>query len=142
MPAFARKRHEAHRGLSLETPRAVGFCLLLARAVLERIGGLDERYGSGNFEDDDFCIRARIAGFRIRIAQDVFVHHTGSQTFKHSGINYRDAMVRNWELFRKKWQLPSSATLSSGYPVPNRLPQGVPLFIPLPVLNHTHRFEP
>ena len=35
--------------------RIAGFCILIRRAVIEKIGGLDERYAIGNFEDDDFC---------------------------------------------------------------------------------------
>ena len=80
----------------------VGFCLLARKAVIDRIGGLDEQFGSGNFEDDDLCIRAAGAGFKSRIARDVFIHHTGSQTFKGAGIDYHRIMLRNWELFKAK----------------------------------------
>ncbi|HEY9173466.1 MAG TPA: glycosyltransferase, partial [Verrucomicrobiae bacterium] len=111
LPAFAKQWAQTHAGQSFEVGRAVGFCLLARREVIERIGGLDERFGSGNFEDDDFCIRARLAGFRIRIAKDVFIHHTGSQTFKGAKIDYRSAMLRNWDLFRAKWQLPPDVAL-------------------------------
>ncbi|HLH52263.1 MAG TPA: glycosyltransferase [Verrucomicrobiae bacterium] len=141
LPVFAAAWANTHRDESFETPRAVGFCLLLRRAVLERIGGLDESFGSGNFEDDDFCIRARIAGFRVRIAKDVFIHHTGSQTFKGSRINYREAMHRNWDIFRTKWKLPAEVTLGNGYPVPNRLPDGVDLKIEVPPLEITHESD-
>jgi len=118
--------------------RVVGFCLLMRRAVLEKIGGLDERYGSGNFEDDDLCIRARLGGFGIAIAKSVFVHHAGSQTFKGAKMDYRACMSRNWELFKTKWGLPKLLTLDKGYPSPSSLPPGVPLRIPLPNLRDSH----
>ncbi|MCG7851586.1 MAG: hypothetical protein MIO92_03610, partial [Methanosarcinaceae archaeon] len=54
--------------------RVVGFCMLIKRAVIDKIGGMDERYGLGNFEDDDFSLRAALAGFESRIAEDCFVH--------------------------------------------------------------------
>jgi GT2 family glycosyltransferase/Tfp pilus assembly protein PilF len=136
--AFAESWSVAHNAQSTEVGRTVGFCLLARREVVERIGGLDERFGSGNFEDDDFCIRARLAGFRIRIAQDVFVHHTGSQTFKGAKIDYRAAMLRNWDLFRTKWQLPADVALERGYPLPQCLPTGVSLNVPISGLNVTH----
>jgi tetratricopeptide (TPR) repeat protein/GT2 family glycosyltransferase len=100
---------------------------------------LDERFGSGNFEDDDFCIRARLAGFHIRIAQDAFVHHTGSQTFKGAKIDYRQAMLRNWDLFRAKWQMGADVSLEKGYPVPKTLPAGIKINVPLPRLELTHK---
>ena len=43
--------------------RVVGFCMLIKRAVINKIGGMDGRYGLGNFEDDDFSLRATLAGF-------------------------------------------------------------------------------
>ncbi len=128
-----------HDGQSSETNRAVGFCLVGRRAVLDRIGGLDERFGSGNFEDDDYCVRARMAGFGIRIAKDVFIHHTGSQTFKGAKIDYRQVMLRNWGLFCRKWDLPEEISLERGYPIPKKLPPGIALKVPLPDLSLTHR---
>ncbi len=142
LPAFAEQWSQTHAGQSFEIGRAVGFCLLARREVIERVGGLDERFGSGNFEDDDFCIRARLAGFRIRIAKDVFIHHTGSQTFKGAKIDYRAAMLRNWDLFRAKWQLPTDVVLERGYPLPHQLPAGVSLNLPVAALTLTHQNTP
>ena len=139
MPAFAAAWRQQHLGKSVEVNRAVGFCLLMSRAVLEQIGGLDEQFGSGNFEDDDLCIRARLAGFGVRIAQEVFIHHTGSQTFKGARIDYRQAMLRNWDLFRKKWQLSPDSSLERGYHFPKSLPAGLELKVTLPNLSLSHQ---
>ncbi len=138
MHEFARNFARANAGKSFEVVRAVGFCLLATRAVIAKIGGLDEGFGSGNFEDDDFCLRAQLAGFRTRIACDSFVHHTGSQTFAGQKIDYRVSMQRNWDIFRTKWQLPVEATLEHGYPIPKQLPPGLALNLPLPKLATSH----
>jgi GT2 family glycosyltransferase/Tfp pilus assembly protein PilF len=138
MHAFAGRYTQANAGQSIEAVRAVGFCLLVAQEVVNQIGGLDERFGSGNFEDDDFCIRAQLAGFRIRVARDSFVHHVGSQTFKGAKIDYRQAMLRNWDLFRAKWEFPAETTLERGYPMPKQLPKNLALKIALPALGATH----
>jgi GT2 family glycosyltransferase/glycosyltransferase involved in cell wall biosynthesis len=139
MPRFAEQWTRNHRRQSFEVARAVGFCLVARREVVQAIGGLDERFGSGNFEDDDFCIRARLAGFRARVAQDVFIHHVGSQTFKGAKIDYRHAMQRNWNLFRAKWRMGDEVLLEKGYPVPTVLPKGVEIKIQLPRLEQTHK---
>ncbi|MCZ7626168.1 MAG: hypothetical protein M5R38_10545 [Candidatus Methylomirabilis sp.] len=81
---------------------------------MARIGGLDERFGSGNFEDDDLCIRAFQVGFRARIALDVFIHHAGSQTFKAAKIDYRQSLMRNWKLFKRKWGIPADSPVRKG----------------------------
>jgi GT2 family glycosyltransferase/Tfp pilus assembly protein PilF/HPt (histidine-containing phosphotransfer) domain-containing protein len=138
MQQFAAAWTQAHAGETQPSNRLVGFCLLFNRAVLDAIGGLDESFGSGNFEDDDYCIRARLAGFSSRIARAAFIHHTGSQTFKGARIDYRAAMMRNWDIFRAKWAFPASVTLETGYPFPARKPDHVALQIALPSLASSH----
>lgn len=93
--------------------RVVGFCMLVKRQVIEKIGGLDTRYGTGNFEDDDFCIRAAVAGFRCAIARDAYVHHFGSATFSGERIDYRDLLLKNWEIFKRKWGIAQETAYGS-----------------------------
>jgi O-antigen biosynthesis protein len=71
-----------HIGQSKTVARLLGFCMLVRRDVVKRIGAFDERFGLGNYEDDDYCLRARLAGFECRLAEDVFIHHTGGQDFQ------------------------------------------------------------
>ena len=142
MPAFAARWAAGHEGQSEAVRRLVGFCLMFRREVLERIGGLDERFGSGNYEDDDYCLRAALAGYPARIAKDIFIHHAGSQTFKHARIDYRQAMLTNWALFKAKWDLPADAPLEKGYAAPAVLPPGLSLKVPLPPLHLTHALFP
>src|SRR5262249_45991716 len=94
--------------------RLVGFCLLARREVIDAIGGLDERFGAGNFEDDDFCLRARAAGFGAVIARDAFVHHTGNQTFAGQRIDYAQSLTRNLAIFEEKWGRSIEAVLRDG----------------------------
>ena len=115
MHHFAKQWSVEHKGQTIEFHRVVGFSLLAKREVIDRIGGLDERFGSGNFEDDDFCLRAAAAGYKARIARDAFIHHTGSQTFKGAGINYQQILERNWEIFKTKWKLPQDLPYSANY---------------------------
>ncbi len=142
MPAFAAQLSSAQSGQSLEVPRLVGFCLLLRRSVIEKIGGLDAQFGSGNFEDDDLCLRAGFAGFKLRIARDAFVHHTGGQTFKGAKIDYRASMLRNWDLFKTKWSMPKAQPIENGYRLPSALPTGLPIHISLPEIQSTHQSLP
>ncbi len=69
-----------------------GFCLLVRRECMEGIGPggefLDPLFdqGMGMFGDNDISLRASIAGYRLAIALDAWVHHTGSATFRALGI--------------------------------------------------------
>ena len=141
MLQFARAWSAQNADQTLPANRLVGFCLAFRRDVLDAIGGLDEKFGSGNFEDDDFCLRAKFAGFNSRIARSVFIHHTGSQTFKGAKIDYRDAMLRNWNYFINKWQFGPAASLERGYPIPTSKPESLALKVALPELNTTHSTE-
>lgn len=57
------------------------FCVAIKREVIDSVGMLDEKFGRGWFEDDDYNIRVRAAGYETIIADDVFVHHEHSATF-------------------------------------------------------------
>jgi GT2 family glycosyltransferase/FMN phosphatase YigB (HAD superfamily)/tetratricopeptide (TPR) repeat protein len=139
LPCFAAQWSAEHAGETTEAGRLVGFCLMMRRAVVEGIGGLDPRFGSGNFEDDDFCIRARLAGFKMIIVRDSFVHHTGGQTFKGAKMDYRASLSRNWALFKAKWAMPKEAPMEQGYCLPAAVPPGVELCLALPELADTHK---
>jgi GT2 family glycosyltransferase/glycosyltransferase involved in cell wall biosynthesis len=104
MHAFAREIQGRNAGRTEHCMRLVGFCLLIRRQVLDIIGGLDEGYLTGNYEDDDLCLRSCIAGFRNIIARDVFVHHFGSMTFKVNSIEHSRTMDANREHFLRKWK--------------------------------------
>ncbi len=139
LPAFAAQVASARSGQSAEVPRLVGFCLLMRRSAVEKIGGLDAQFGSGNFEDDDLCLRAGFAGFKLRIALDAFVHHTGGQTFRGAKIDYRASMLRNWDLFKTKWNMPKDRPIENGYRLPDSLPAGLSVKIALPEMQSTHQ---
>jgi O-antigen biosynthesis protein len=103
MHHFARKWRDEHRGQWFTVPKLSGFCLLMHRAVYEKIGGLDERFGIGLFDDDDLAERARRAGFELAVAHDLFVHHFGSRTFAGNGIDAGKLLDENARRFAAKW---------------------------------------
>ena len=84
------------------------FLLMVRREVIEAIGGFDETFSPWGFEDDDFTLRAHLAGFRNRVALDVFVRHepyAGSR----KALKHAELLQRNWGRFAAKWGLPAGA---------------------------------
>jgi GT2 family glycosyltransferase len=111
------------------------FLLLMRREVLDTIGGFDERFSPWGFEDDDFTLRATLAGFRNRCALDVFVrheHYGGAKAARHN-----DLLQRNWCEFAGKWAGRPDAKYgdySVLEPALKRSFERSELFVPLPAL--------
>jgi GT2 family glycosyltransferase len=109
----------------VDTDMLVGFCLAIRRNVWDEVGGFDEAFGLGTFEDNDLCYRIRRAGYRLVAAARSFVHHHGSKTLgrlssarveprregQEEGSDRREtgafdlgALMRtNEALYRRKW---------------------------------------
>jgi GT2 family glycosyltransferase len=79
--AIAEQRHRLFAGHLTATTFLGFFCCVIRREVLEEVGFLDERFGRGGMEDDDFCVRVAAAGFSLVVARDVFVLHWGGASF-------------------------------------------------------------
>jgi glycosyltransferase involved in cell wall biosynthesis len=105
MHRFARTWRGQHRGQWFAVSKLSGFCLLMKRAVYEAIGGLDERFGLGFFDDDDLAERGWRAGFELAVAHDLYVHHFGSRTFAGNGVDAEKLLDENAGRFAAKWGL-------------------------------------
>lgn len=109
--AFAKDFRKSFRGLYLPRYRVVGFCFLFKRELIDRIGYFDERFTPGNFEDDDYCLRALAAGYRNMICGDVFIHHHGTKS--HDPSTYQAILDANQKKFEAKWDELTPKTVSA-----------------------------
>jgi GT2 family glycosyltransferase len=104
MAMLARRYTRARRGQ--RTPLAVMhfFCTMVPRRVWEEVGELDEAFGVGMFEDDDYTQRARRAGYEIACAEDVFMHHHHSASFGQlAPETYQELFACNRRYYESKW---------------------------------------
>lgn len=91
-------------GRCFELPVVAFFCVMLRRRTYEEVGALDEGFGMGFFEDDDYCCRVRATGRTIRCAEDVFVHHELSASFGKVDVEARrELFERNRRYYESKW---------------------------------------
>ena len=87
-------------------PNVHGFCMLIMREVIDKIGGFDERYNPGGMEDVDYCMRARLAGFGVVISAKSLVRHKAHQVYD---LNEITSEVRgkkdqeHWGLYYEKF---------------------------------------
>ena len=84
-----------NRGVIVDLPSGIGFCLYISRRCLDRIGGLSERIERGYLEDVEFCLRAREHGMRAVCATDLYVAHVGSRSFRHEK---KSLVARNFKV--------------------------------------------
>ncbi|KYH32685.1 glycosyltransferase [Neomoorella mulderi] len=134
LETWAHKWHQKNAGNLKLINRLIGFLWMIKRKVVDDVGGLDPLYGIGNFEDDDYCLRAQLAGYKLVLAEDVFVHHYGSQSFRQHSRAYADILQTNAMLFAVKWGIQMHGNSYSPVDVVSRGPKGFDpgdLYIPL-----------
>jgi GT2 family glycosyltransferase/glycosyltransferase involved in cell wall biosynthesis len=67
-----------------DMPLLNGFCLAIHSRVIEEIGYFDEdNFGAGYGEENDYCLRARKAGFRLTLVDNLYVFHAQSKSYSH-----------------------------------------------------------
>jgi GT2 family glycosyltransferase len=77
-------------------------CAYLKREVLRAVGGLSEDYES-YFEDTDYSLRARQAGFRTLLCGDVTLVHREHGSTSGDIRAFMQIFQKSRETFRKKW---------------------------------------
>ncbi len=106
MIEFARTYTQQHAQTSREIRMLAMFCLALRRDVFDKVGLLDERFGIGMFEDEDYSIRVRQAGYQVLCADDIFVHHFSQAAFGElcSSGEFDRLLESNRSRLEEKWQ--------------------------------------
>lgn len=104
----ARSRAADHAGEWLEIGTPAMFCLAMRRQTYLRLGPLDEGYEIGLLEDDDYAERARRAGYQLRCADDVLVHHFGEASFGAlvASGEHAQILAANQRRYAQKWGRP------------------------------------
>ncbi len=102
----------------IELPTGVGFCMGVNFHTWKKIGPFDENnFGRGYGEENDWCMRARKAGYRNLLAANLFVWHKHGGSFASS--EKQELAKRNLERL---------ATLHPDYqPLVNQFIQADPL---------------
>ncbi len=72
------------------------------REVYELLGGFDERFKNGTWEDKDHFVRAKDAGFKIGKNHAAYVKHTGRATMGKLYPKQED-FHENAQRFKDKW---------------------------------------
>ena len=99
---FAGKVLRSGKNKYMEMNQCQGFCMLIKREVIEKIGYLDERFGIGGFDDTDYSMRAHLAGYKCACVYSAYVYHREHKTFDKLGD--RKALQKEAEKrYFEKW---------------------------------------
>ncbi|MFN3413675.1 MAG: glycosyltransferase family 2 protein [Thermoanaerobaculum sp.] len=99
--SLARRQRYFRRSLSMGAVAL--FCAACWRTTWDKVGGLDEDFGLGLFEDDDFSARLKEAGYQLRCRLDAYVHHFQGSSFRQMQDQaYLNLYERNRRLFWAK----------------------------------------
>ena len=107
MEVFAGELMWANDGCIADIHMLAMFCVAFRRDTHQKVGPLDEEFGIGMFEDDDYSLRVKQCNLRVICAADVFVHHFGQAAFKElipSGA-YDELFTENRRRFESKWNI-------------------------------------
>ena len=108
-----------NKGKYVETNQCMGFCMLIKRELISKIGLLDEVYGVGGFDDTEFSMRAHKLGYKCVSASDAYVFHDWHTSFNKAG-NREELVKRNEKIFFGRW----GKHLRIAYPILNDSEKG------------------
>jgi len=104
MEAFAANRAQTMANKAFDIRMLAFYCVLARKEQFDQLGGLDERFAVGMFEDDDLAVRYYQAGFKVVCAEDVFIHHFQSASFgKLNKAHYEKIFAENRKKYEEKW---------------------------------------
>lgn len=95
------QQYFADETIALDVVTGVGFCLLLRRSILQKVGLFDDIYGKGYCEESDLCMRLTTQGYRTVLSPNVYVYHQGQASFTHSHERY----IANRRIFDQRWKV-------------------------------------
>lgn len=105
LDAYAAAWFAKYEGQAFEAGTLFGWLLMARRSDWEAIGGFDERFQNA-FEDNDLSLRFTLAGMKLLVARDVFVHHEGQGTIlSHFTVEqYAQNGYAQKKVFADKWR--------------------------------------
>ncbi|MBK9063595.1 MAG: glycosyltransferase [Acidobacteria bacterium] len=98
--SFARRVGRTSPARYPDAVTVVGFCLLVKRDVITSLGVFDTIFGRGYCEETDLHYRARAAGRRCVVADDVWIYHRHGGSFTDGAAR----TARNMEILMGRWR--------------------------------------
>lgn len=108
MQKLAEQHNKSNPARWEDRMRLVTYVCLFRAEALRAVGGFDEEFNPGCYDDDAISFSIRRLGYRLILAVDTYVHHFGSVTFREEYVKTNVA-ARNHALFFRKFGVDSWA---------------------------------
>jgi GT2 family glycosyltransferase len=90
-----------------------GACMVMRRVLAEELGGFDESFIIGDFEDSDLCLKAKARGLACAVDMAVHLYHLERQSQGSAGEAWRmNLTLYNAWIHQRRWfpaAMPSAA---------------------------------
>lgn len=86
-----------------EVQGVVFACAYIKREVIDKIGGLNETFFS-YFEDTDYCLAAKKAGFKVICCGGVTLIHYQNVSTDVNNVSFSDMFLESQNKFKKIWK--------------------------------------
>lgn len=88
-----------------EHPAVTGACMFIDKSLYEEVGGFDENYIFGDFEDSDLCLKLQQKGYRHYVLADEKLYHLERQSqnlFDNRDWKFKITLYNAW-LHTSRW---------------------------------------
>jgi GT2 family glycosyltransferase len=86
-------------------PAVTGACLMISKVLYDKVGGLDEQYFLGDFEDSDLCLKLIEQGKRNYYLSSLTLYHLERQSqslFENNDWKTKVTVYNSWQ-HTKRW---------------------------------------
>ena len=70
-------------------PAITGACMVMRRSLAVEMGGFDEAYILGDFEDTDLCLKLQARGYRCVVDPEVRLFHLERKSQESCAVTWR-----------------------------------------------------
>jgi len=103
MQSLAARYNVSNPNLWEERLKLITYTGIYRTDLQKMLGGFDEDFNPGCYDDDAICFSIRRMGYKVIFAKDTFVHHFGSRSFNEEYAKDNTLQYRNRNLFIRKF---------------------------------------
>lgn len=106
---FNRKIEKQFSGVVADCIFVAFLCSIIRRSVFDKVGYLDENFGMGMYDDNDYNLRVRKLGIKTKLLYDTCITHYGNRTFAkmrdNENFDLKGLLDTSRSYFENKWKM-------------------------------------